>query len=133
MTLQVYVPQEVDLSRVRYIEPQQTQLLVTGSPEFIEFFEGQKGRNRVVVAAKPGDTLSKIGARYGMSVSMMERINRFSRGKELKDGEAVVVYTNRNVPQSEQFADARAALPALDPPEDATSQAKLDGEPAAKN
>lgn len=132
MTLQVYVPQEVDLSRVRYIEPQQTQLLVTGSPEFIEFFEGQKGRNRVVVAAKPGDTLSKIGARYGMSVSMMERINRFSRDKALKPGEPVVVYTKRKVSKTELPPQAQAALPPLELPTP-ESQASLEADSDAQN
>jgi membrane-bound lytic murein transglycosylase D len=132
MTLQLFVPQRTDLSRVRYIKPNNTQLLLTGSVEFIEFFEGQKGRNRVVVGAKPGDTLSKIGSRYGMSVSMMERINRFPRDKQLRSGEPVVVYTKRSVPQAELSVEAQSALPALEPAAQ-ESQASLDPATAPKN
>lgn len=114
MILQVFIPQGADLSRVRAVRPTQTQLLIAGSPEFIEFFEAQKGRSRVVVAAQEGDTLSKVGGRYGMSVSMMERINRYSRDKQLKAGEPVVVYTKRKVSKTELSPDAQAALPPLD-------------------
>jgi membrane-bound lytic murein transglycosylase D len=113
MILQVFIPQGADLSRVRAVKPSQTQLLIAGSPEFIEFFEAQKGRSRVVVAAQEGDTLSKVGGRYGMSVSMMERINRYSRDKQLKAGEPVVVYTKRKVSKTELSPDAQAALPPL--------------------
>jgi membrane-bound lytic murein transglycosylase D len=133
MTLQLYLPQGADLSRVRTIKPSQAQLLVTGSPEFIAFFEAQKGRSRVVVAAQAGDTLSKIGARHGMSVGMMERINRFSRDKVLSAGEAVVVYTKQNVPKSQLLPDAQAKLPPIEPMPDRSSQASLEGEPKAEN
>jgi membrane-bound lytic murein transglycosylase D len=127
MILQAFVPQGTDLSRVRGVKPAQTQLLIAGSPEFIEFFEAQKGRSRVVVAAQEGDTLGKVGGRYGMSVAMMERINRYSRDKQLKAGEPVVVYTKRKVSKTELSPDAQAALPPLDlaPTE---SQASLEAE-----
>jgi membrane-bound lytic murein transglycosylase D len=114
MMLQAFVPQGADLSRVRAVKPSQTQLFIAGSPAFIEFFEAQKGRSRVVVAAQEGDTLAKVGARYGMSVGMMERINRYARDKQLKAGESVVVYTKRKVSKTELPASAQAALPPLD-------------------
>ncbi|HTM45710.1 MAG TPA: LysM peptidoglycan-binding domain-containing protein [Polyangiaceae bacterium] len=132
MTLQLFVPQHTDLSRVRYIKPNNTQMLLTGSVEFIEFFEGQKGRNRVVVGAKPGDTLSKIGSRYGMSVSMMERINRFPRDKQLRSGEPVVVYTKRSVPQAELSVEAQSVLPPVEPSQQ-ESQASLDAAVTPRN
>jgi membrane-bound lytic murein transglycosylase D len=137
MILQAFVPQGADLSRVRGVKPSQTQLLIAGSPEFIEFFEAQKGRSRVVVAALEGDTLGKVGGRYGMSVSMMERINRYSRDKQLKAGEPVVVYTKRKVRKTELSPDAQAALPPLKlAPADLApteSQASLEAESEPQN
>jgi membrane-bound lytic murein transglycosylase D len=132
MILQAFVPQGADLSRVRGVKPSQTQLLIAGSPEFIEFFEAQKGRSRVVVAAQEGDTLAKVGGRYGMSVGMMERINRYSRDKALKAGEPVVVYTKRKVSKTELSPDAQAALPPLDLAP-AESQASLEAESDRQN
>jgi membrane-bound lytic murein transglycosylase D len=130
MILQAFVPQGSDLSRVRAVKPSQTQLLIAGSPEFIEFFEAQKGRSRVVVAAQEGDTLSKVGARYGMSVSMMERINRYSRDKALKAGEPVVVYTKRKVSKTELSPDAQASLPPLDlAPSESQASLETDADP----
>lgn len=132
LILQAFVPQRADLSRVRAVKPTQTQMMIAGSPEFIEFFEAQKGRSRVVVAAQEGDTLSKVGGRYGMSVGMMERINRYSRDKALKAGEPVVVYTKRKVSKTELSPDAQAALPPLDLAP-AASQASLEADSDTPN
>jgi membrane-bound lytic murein transglycosylase D len=93
MTLQVLVRPEFDLSRVRCLAEHEVKLLVAGSAEFFDFFEAQNGRKRLTVTAKKGDTYAVIGRRYGMSTSMMERINRIPAVTPLNVGDRVVVYT----------------------------------------
>jgi membrane-bound lytic murein transglycosylase D len=93
MTLQVFVPPQADLSRVRAMGPRDARLLEVGSAEFLTYFEALNGRKRVSVKALKGDTLEKIGKRHGLSVGMMERINRCSRNRVLKLGEEVIVYS----------------------------------------
>lgn len=98
MTLQIVVPEERDLADVRHQEltpDLQSLVLVSGSPEFHEYFEGLKGKRRSIVTVRKGDTLSGIGARYGMSVGSMERVNRLSRKAPLLLGQQLVVYTER--------------------------------------
>lgn len=111
MVLQVVVGREVDLSHVRHFEltdVPEGMVLVAGSAEFVEHFEGAKGKKRVELVAKAGDTLASIGKRHGMTVGSMERINRRSRSTALIPGERLVVYTER---------EGGAAAPALEPEE----------------
>jgi peptidoglycan lytic transglycosylase D len=93
MTLQVFVPTNADLSRVSVLAENDAHVVPTGSQEFFEYWEGIKGRHRVVVTAKAGDTIEVIGRRYGVQPASMERINRHGRSEPLKDGETVIVYT----------------------------------------
>lgn len=107
MTLQVFVPAQADLSRVRVLSPRDARLLEVGSAEFLTYFEALNGRKRVSVKALKGDTLEKIGKRHGLSVGMMERINRCSRNRVLKVGEEVIVYSKTEAsPKSKESADA---------------------------
>src|SRR5690606_13083673 len=91
MTLQVFVTNDARLSNVRHIPESAARVLVAGTPEFIDHHEGLKGKKRMLVKVRPGDTVASIGRRYGMSVGWMERVNRFSRSKKLEPGETVVV------------------------------------------
>jgi len=109
MTLQIFVPPDASLDRVRYTKESNTKVLVVGSNEFFDHFEGLKGKQRLVVTVKKGDTLSSIGKRYGMSVGWMERVNRRSRRDELEAGETVVVYAARGA------AASRTEGPTLEP------------------
>jgi membrane-bound lytic murein transglycosylase D len=93
MTLQVFVPSDAALDRVRFTKEQDTKVLVVGTNEFFDYVEGLKGKRRLVVTVAKGDTLRSIGKRYGMSVGWMERVNRRSRRDELVPGETVVVYS----------------------------------------
>lgn len=92
MTLQAFVPRDANLSHVRVATDASTEVLIAGTVPFIDHFEAQNGRKRLVVSAKAGETLAGIGQRYGLSVGMMERINRVSRSHKLNDGDPVVVY-----------------------------------------
>lgn len=90
--LQLFLPESQSLAGLRHMTPADVRLLVAGSPEFFAYFEGRAGRVRLVVAARRGDTLTRIGARYGLRAGVMERINQRSRREVLPVGEEVVVY-----------------------------------------
>ncbi len=94
MALQLFVDKGKTFT-ARTISSAQTRVLVAGTPDFYEYFEGQNGRKRVVVNAKDNDTLATIGKRYGMTVGSVERVNHRSRTDKLKAGEAIVVYVDR--------------------------------------
>jgi len=114
MTLQLFVDKNKTFT-ARTVTPAQTRVLVAGTPEFYEYFEGQNGRKRVVVSAKENDTLATIGKRYGMSVGSVERVNHRSRTDKLKAGEAIVVYVDR----------ARAITPRKGEPDPGAASATL--------
>jgi peptidoglycan lytic transglycosylase D len=111
MVLQMFVPRDAGLDHVRHIDGDRARLLVAGSREFFNYFEAQKGRRRILVTVKRGDTLYSIGKRYGMSVGWMERVNRFSRHKQLQIGETVVVYSKRSAKAGESLdSDAESEV-----------------------
>ena len=112
MTLQLFVPKGRDLSRVRHLPEAKTRVLVAGSPEFFDYFEGQNGKRRLVIRARKGDSLADIGKRYGMTIGWMERVNRRARNDEIDPGSAVVVYTDRGrpAPGDAIFEESRARL-----------------------
>jgi len=117
MVLQIVVGKDADLGHVRHFELSDVPsgaLLVSGSPEFVEHFEGIKGKKRVEVVVKPGDTLANIGKRHGMTVGSMERVNQRSRSGPLVPGERLVVYTERATGAAP--ASSPAALPDLEVP-----------------
>ena len=94
MALQLFVDKGKSFP-ARTITPSETHILVAGSPEFYDYFEGQNGRKRVVASARENDTLATLGKRYGMTVGSMERINRRSRTDKLHAGDSIVVYVDR--------------------------------------
>ncbi len=105
MVLQVFVEKHANLSHVRHINERETRVLVAGTHDFFDYFEGQKGKRRMVVSVKKGDTLRGIGKRYGMSVGWMERVNRCSRRKKLKPGDKLVVYVDRGQVDDREAGD----------------------------
>ncbi len=111
MTLQVFVPKHADLSKVRTVSALRTRILEVGSVEFINHFEAMNGRRRMTVTAKAGDTLAKIGRHYGLSVGMMERINRCSRNRVLQPGEVIVVYAPATGKNSKSASDEVVGVP----------------------
>lgn len=95
MSLQVFVTKNTDLSKVLHVPEAHARILVAGSPEFCDHFEGQNGKKRLLIAARQGDTLTGIGKRYGMTVGQMERVNRRGRSDQVAPGERIIVYTER--------------------------------------
>lgn len=105
MTLQLFVPSEVDLSKVVVLSENDVRTITAGTDDFFAYWEGQKGRRRITVAAKAGDTIEIVGRRYGVPAASMERINRKNRNDALKEGDIVVVY----LPPTSKSADPGAA------------------------
>lgn len=93
-TLQVFVRNDVDMSSVVAMDERDVHPIVTGTEEFFRYWD-DKGRSRLVVTAKAGETIEIIGKRHGVSGSMMERINRRGRHESLSEGERVVVWQPR--------------------------------------
>lgn len=91
MTVQLFVPRDADLSKVVALTEADVRVIVVGTDDFFQHFD-DKGRRRIVVKAQPGDTLESIGKKHGVSVALMERINRRGRSENLAEGDAVVVW-----------------------------------------
>jgi len=105
MTLQLFVPADADLSKVLSLSENEVRTIAVGTDDFFAYWEGQKGRRRITVAAKSGETIEVIGRRYGVTAASMERINRKNRNDSLKEGDVVVVY----LPPNSKTADPGAA------------------------
>jgi membrane-bound lytic murein transglycosylase D len=114
MTLQVFVPSDVDLSKVVVVSENEARVIPVGSEDFFAYWEGVKGKRRVTVTAKAGDTLESIGRRNGVSAAAMERINRRSRSETLREGETVVLYL-ASTPAANPSATASATAPPTAP------------------
>jgi membrane-bound lytic murein transglycosylase D len=111
MTLQAFVPDGADLSKISLLAENDVRVLTAGTDEFFAYWE--KTRRRVVVPAHAGDTIDVIGKRYGVSGAAMERINRRSRREVLKDGDTVVVYVDPKKAPNQAAGQAQdgASLP----------------------
>ncbi len=119
MVLQAFVGKDASLDDVRTLKEDQTRVLVAGTDEFFDYFEAINGKKRIAVTVKDGDTLSSIGKRHGLSVGMMERINRRSRSDKLRAGDRLIVYTQRPAaPARVAETDAARTQPLgpIDPP-----------------
>ncbi len=118
MTLQVFAPNDVDLSSTNVLREDEVRTIVTGTEEFFQHWN-EKGKKRIVVEAKAGDTLDSIGKKHGVSASMMERINRRGRSEVLQDGERVVVWLpgpNNGAPPAQTGAQqVTLAKPSTEP------------------
>ena len=115
MTLQMFLAQGVDASSSAVLLHERDVTIVhAGSDEFFSRFE-DKGRKRIVVTTQKPETMEAVGRRYGVSPSLMERINRRPRSDVLKENESVVVYLPSTAPAarppSPQTAQAKSAPP----------------------
>jgi membrane-bound lytic murein transglycosylase D len=115
MSLQIIVAKKTRLDDVRYIRPEKARVFLAGSSEFHEHFEGMKGKKRMLVSVKKGETLVGIGSRYGMTVGSMERVNQRSRSTVLVEGEQLIVYTDKHV-RGQDAEEMPGSLPPIDAP-----------------
>jgi membrane-bound lytic murein transglycosylase D len=134
MTLQAYVGEKQVLAGVVVLEERDARILVVGTPEFFAHFEAQKGRDRVFVTAKEGDTWPGLAKKYGLSVGMMERINQRSRSSPIAPGERIVVYVpaGRQPAPPEKTEEKPEVVVASAAPATSSADAKLDAKPDPK-
>ncbi|MCY3837814.1 MAG: LysM domain-containing protein [Gammaproteobacteria bacterium] len=57
--------------------------------------------DEVKVSIAPGDTLSEIAARHGVSVEELQRLNRIEVPDLVQAGQTIVVHAPTNVPMSD--------------------------------
>ena len=93
MVLQIFVRKDFDPAGVQLLDPTQVRVVTLGSEEFLELETARRGKKRLFYTAKAGDTLAKLGRRYGLTPGDLARINRFSYNTELHDGDRIVVYS----------------------------------------
>ncbi|WP_437816633.1 transglycosylase SLT domain-containing protein [Sorangium sp. So ce1078] len=98
MTLQLFVPRSHRYDGVFLLDDADARVLPVGSEEFFAHFEGLKGRKRIEIAVREGDSFSKLATRYGLSVGSLERINQRSRRSPLMPGDRLVVYVPTSLP-----------------------------------
>ena len=92
MTLQIFTPKDKIPADALVLAEKDAQILASGTPEFVAHFESLRGRSRLEVVAKQGDTWRSVAGRYGLSMGQMERINHRSRTSPLCEGDRCVVY-----------------------------------------
>jgi len=107
MTMQIFAPSDADLSRAVVLGESDVRMVVAGTDDFFHHWD-EKGRRRLVVTAKAGDTLESIGKQHGVTTNLMERINRRGRSEVLVPGDRVVVWVAGSGAASN--ANAQAAL-----------------------
>src|SRR6185437_13825668 len=93
MVLQIYVRKDFDPAGVLLLDPAKVRVVTCGSEEFLALEAARRGRKRLYYSAKAGDTLAKLGRRYGLTPGDLARINRFSYNTELHEGDRIVVYS----------------------------------------
>ncbi|WP_437962263.1 transglycosylase SLT domain-containing protein (plasmid) [Sorangium sp. So ce119] len=92
MTLQLFVPRSQRHEGVFLLDEADARVMEVGSEQFFAHFEGLKGRKRIEIAVREGDSFSTLATRYGLSVGSLERINQRSRRSVLMPGDRLVVY-----------------------------------------
>jgi membrane-bound lytic murein transglycosylase D len=92
MTLQVFVSKDARLDDVAVLEEKDARLMTVGSDAFFAHFEGLKGRKRMEVVVREGESFKSIAAHHGLSIGLLERINQRARSSPLQPGDKLVVY-----------------------------------------
>jgi membrane-bound lytic murein transglycosylase D len=101
MVLQIFVKKDFDPRDIVLLDPARVHVVTLGSQDFLELEAARRGKKRLIVEVRPGDTLARIGRRYGLTVGDLARINRFAYSTELKNGQKIVVYSPTGEPARE--------------------------------
>lgn len=139
MTLQAYLPSHDgrrDRGDVLVLDEKDARVLPVGSRAFFAHFEGLRGRTRVEIVAKRGDTFRTIARRYGLSVAQLERINGRRRSSSLDPGDKVVVYVPHDKAAAALAAAAKkhpdaVAVAGRAPADDAAPKDEVEVKPAS--
>ena len=92
MVVQAYLGKGADRSGVVLLDPKRLRVATITAPEFMELVAQQRGRRRIVYTARGGETLARLGRRYGLTAGDLGRINRIGNGAVLQRGQQIVVY-----------------------------------------
>jgi membrane-bound lytic murein transglycosylase D len=109
MVLQLHVRPDVlarERERVMLVDPQRLKVAVLGSEDFHTLEAKRRGKNRVFVTSRAGDTLVKIARRLGLDPGDLARVNRQAWWTELPEGQRIVAYTA--APGARELAAGRA-------------------------
>jgi LysM repeat protein len=98
MVRQVFVRKDFDPSSVMLLDPSHVRVVTLGSEEFLQLETARRGKKRLMYTCRSGDTLAKLGRRYGLTPGDLARINRFSYNTELHEGDHIVVYSPTGEP-----------------------------------
>jgi membrane-bound lytic murein transglycosylase D len=114
MFLQLFVPQDADLTQTLVMSPNDVRTIVVGSEEFFNYHETQQNRTRIRYRVKPGDTLKSVADKFGLSIGSIARINQFSRDTKLKPESEIIVYapepTKKPEPAKKSEPSKKAAV-----------------------
>jgi membrane-bound lytic murein transglycosylase D len=88
--LQAWIERDPTLARVR--SEREVEAVERGTDVAAERLAAQDGRVRLVVSVRPGDTMSSLAARYGLTTGSLSRINLRSRHATLVAGESLIVW-----------------------------------------
>ncbi len=94
LMLQVVVPQDFDAQShgLALYERNEVELVERGSRAHLEAELDRRGKQRRGHRVRGGDTLAKIGSRYGLTVGDLSRINQVPRNHAPQVGDVLVVY-----------------------------------------
>ena len=109
MVLQMFVRRDFDPTGVVLLDAARVRVVTLGSDEFLELEAARRGKKRLFYQCKTGDTLARVGRRYGLTPGDLARINRFSYNSELRDGQRIVVYSPVGEPPREVSMGMSAA------------------------
>jgi membrane-bound lytic murein transglycosylase D len=102
--LQAWITGEPSMARVRSLS--EVEVVERGTDSAAERIAAQDGRVRLVVTVRPGDTMSSLAARYGLTTGSLARINMRPRNATLVAGEALVVWVTPDRAERERVREA---------------------------
>jgi membrane-bound lytic murein transglycosylase D len=111
MTLQVFVKDGTDLSKVEHLAESDVRCLTVASEDFFAYFEALRGRKRTTIVVEEGETWDRLAKRFNLTLGQLERINQRSRYEKLAPKETLVIYAPAGKSVAHQ-AEAVAATPA---------------------
>jgi len=128
--LQLVVPTRFDPASANLVayEMHEVEYVVRGSRAHLEAALRRRGKVRRGYKVRSGDTLSKVGRRFDLTLGDLARINHFSRAHDPKPGATLVVYVDKtktsgtiNAPPPRGFVDPAPPPPTERAPSTATT------------
>lgn len=102
--LQAWIARDPTTARVRALAD--VDAAERGTDSAAERVAAQDGRVRLVVTVRPGDTMSSLAARYGLTTGSLARINMRARHATIVAGEALVVWVTPDRAERERVREA---------------------------